>query len=222
MDESKTFLSRRRIIKGAGVATGVGIIGGGSLLYSTQPALAATGSSITADDLSINTNSGSVTEVTITPNLTLDWSDFSSGINGFEVVVKAAPSGASSLNTATDITGISDSAKSSVDSFSVQGSSTGSSLSDPSGTADITLAGVPLVSNNALTASTDLPTNVGDGQSANTTVDYAVTVTATSGSGGNSASDTSPSPSGSFTVTLDNTSGSTTATGNVTTNGTTS
>ena len=217
-DTSKTFFSRRGMIKGAGVATGIGIIGGGSLLYSTQPALAALGDDpISADALSITANDGSVTEVGVTPTLSLQWSNFSSGISGFDIAIQAAPSGGALAN-AQALTGVSDGTMQDVSSYSVQNSG---SNSDASGIADISLNTVTLVSSGAITESA-LPQNVGDGESATTTLDYAVTATANSASGGGSASDTSPSPSGSFDVTLNNDAGTTTATGTMATNGTSS
>ena len=217
MDESKAFLSRRRIIKGTGVATGIGLIGGGSLLYASQPALAAVGDSpISASGLDITANDGSVTEVTVTPSLSLEWSNFSSGISGFDIELQVAPSGGT-LATAQSLTGVSDGTATGVSSYSVQ--NTGSNA-DPSGIADISLAGIGLVSSGALTQSA-LPSNVGDGNTVTETVDFAVTVTANSASGGGSATDTSPSPAGSFDVTLTNDAGTTNATGTVATNGTT-
>jgi hypothetical protein len=217
MDKSKTFLSRRRILKGAGVATGIGIIGGGSLLYSSQPALAAVGDSpISASGLDMTANDGSVSEVTVTPALSLQWSKFSSGISGFDIELAVAPAGGT-LTTAKSLTGISDGTTTDVSSYAIQNSG---SNADPSGIADISLAGTGLVSSGALTQS-DLPSNVGDGDTVTETIDFAVTVTANSASGGGSATDTSPSPSGSFDVTLTNDAGSTTATGTVATDGTT-
>lgn len=217
MDESKTFLSRRRIIKGAGVATGIGIIGGGSLLYASQPALAAVGDSpISASGLDITANDGSVTEVTVTPSLSLQWSQFSSGVSGFDIEVEVAPSGGT-LSSAQSLTGVSDDTTTGVSSYSVQDSG---SNADPSGIADISLAGIDLVSSGALTQS-DLPSDVSDGATDSTAVDFAVTVTANSASGGDSATDTSPDPSGSFDVTLTNDAGTTNATGTVNASGTT-
>ena len=220
MDEntSKTFLSRRGMMKGAGVATGIGIIGGGSLLYATQPVLAALGDDpISADALSITANDESVTEVGVTPTLSLQWSSFSSGISGFDITIQAAPSGGTLANAQT-LTGVSDGTTTGVSSYSVQDSGANGNAS---GIADISLDVVNLVSSGAITASA-LPQNVGDGESATTTLDYAVTVTANSASGGGSASDTSPSPSGSFDVTLNNEAGTTTASGTLATDGTSS
>lgn len=217
MDDNNTFLSRRRIIKGAGVATGIGIIGGGSLLYSSQPALAAVGSSpISASNLSITANNNAVTEVTVEPSLSLKWSSFSSGISGFDIDVTAGPSGGS-LSSAANLTGVSDGTTDGVSSYSVQG--TGGSNSDSEGIADISLAGIGLVSSGALTPS-DLPSDVTDGSNDTKTVDFAVTVTANSASGNGSATDTSPDPAGSFDVTLNNDAGTTNATGNINTSGT--
>ncbi|EMA41330.1 hypothetical protein C448_12201 [Halococcus morrhuae DSM 1307] len=216
MDDNNTFLSRRRIIKGAGVATGIGIIGGGSLLYSSQPALAAVGSSpISASNLSITANNNAVTEVTVEPVLSLKWSSFSSGISGFDIDVTAGPSGGS-LSSAANLTGVSDGTTAGVSSYSVQ--NTGSN-GDSEGIADISLAGIGLVSSGALTQS-DLPSGVTDGTSGTKTVDFAVTVTANSASGNGSATDTSPDPAGSFDVTLNNDAGTTNATGNINTSGT--
>lgn len=217
MSENENFFTRRRVIKGASVATGIGVIGGGSLLYSSQPALAAVGDSpISASGLDITANDGSVTEVTVTPSLSLQWSQFSSGVSGFDIDLKVAPSGGT-LTTAKKLTGISDGNATGVSSYTVQDNGANA---DPSGIADISLAGIGLVSSGALTQSA-LPSNVGDGDTVTETVDFAVTVTANSASGGGSATDTSPSPSGSFDVTLTNNAGSTTATGTVSTSGST-
>ncbi|EMA51057.1 hypothetical protein [Halococcus salifodinae] len=216
MSDKENFFTRRRVIKGASVATGIGIIGGGSLFYSSQPALAAVGDSpISASGLDMTANDGSVTEVTVTPTLSLEWSKFSSGISGFDIELQVAPSGGT-LTTAESLTGVSDGTTTGVSSYSIQ--NTGSNA-DPGGIADISLAGIGLVSSGALTQS-DLPSNVGDGATATETVDFAVTVTANSASGSGTATDTSPSPSGSFDVTLTNDAGSTTATGNISTSGT--
>jgi hypothetical protein len=199
------------------VATGIGIIGGGSLLYASQPALAAVGDNpISASGLDITANDGSVTEVTVTPTLSLEWSQFSSGIAGFDIELQVAPSGGT-LATAQSLTGVSDGTATGVSSYSVQDSG---SNGDPSGIADISLAGIDLVSSGALTQSA-LPTDVGDGATATETVDFAVTVTANSASGSGTATDTSPTPSGSFDVTLTNDAGSTTATGTIETGGST-
>lgn len=218
MSEKKTFFSRRSIIKGAGVAAGAGIIGAGSLFYSTQPALAAPGDTpISANALDITANDGSVTEVNVTPSLTLSWSQFSSGVSGFDFSVQAAPSGGT-LTEASAVTGVSDSSATGVSSFSIQNSG---SLSDESGLVNIDLQAIPLVSNGALTQSA-LPTDVGDNQSETTNIDYAVTVTANSAtSNGASASVTSPDPNGSFGVTLNNDAGTTEATGTINTDGST-
>ncbi|WP_273838584.1 hypothetical protein [Halococcus sp. PRR34] len=216
MSDKENFFTRRRVIKGASVATGIGIIGGGSLFYSSQPALAAVGDSpISASGLDMTANDGSVTEVTVTPTLSLEWSKFSSGISGFDIELQVAPSGGT-LTTAESLTGVSDGTTTGVSSYSIQ--NTGSNA-DPGGIADISLAGIGLVSSGALTQS-DLPSNVGDGATATETVDFAVTVTANSASGSGTATDTSPSPSGSFDVTLTNDAGSTTATGTISTSGT--
>ena len=217
MDDNNTFLSRRRIIKGAGVAAGIGLIGGGSLLYSSQPALAAVGDNpISADNLSISANNNAVTEVTVEPKLKLKWSSFSSGISGFDIDVKAGPSGGS-LSPAENLTGVSDGNAAGVSSYSVQG--TGGSNSDSEGIADISLAGIGLVSSGALTQS-NLPSGVTDGASGTETVKFQVTVTANSASGSGTATDTSPDPAGSFEVTLNNDAGTTNATGHINTSGT--
>lgn len=217
MDDTKTFLSRRRIIKGAGLATGIGIIGGGSLLYSSQPALAAVGDSpISAAGLDLTANDSAVTEVTVTPALSLQWSKFSSGISKFTIDLKVGPSGGA-LESAQKLTGVSDDTATGVSSYSVQ---SGGSNADSSGIADISLAGIDLVSGGPLSKS-DLPKGVGDGATATKAVDFAVTVTAHSASGSGTATDTSPSPSGSFDVTLTNDAGTATATGTIATDGTT-
>lgn len=216
MDDNNTFLSRRRIIKGAGVATGIGIIGGGSLLYSSQPALAAVGDNpISASKLSLTANNNAVTEVTVTPSLSLEWSKFSSGISGFDIELKVGPSGGS-LGSAKKLTGVSDSTAAGVSSYSIQ--NTGSNA-DSSGIADISLTGIGLVASGALTQSA-LPNGVGDGATATKAVDFAVTVTANSVSGTGTATDTSPDPAGSFDVTLTNDAGTTNATGTISTSGT--
>lgn len=130
----------------------------------------------------------------------------------FDIVVRAASSGGD-LSDAQSVTGVSDATVTGVSTFSVQNSG---ALSDESGIVDVTLTGVPLVGSGAI-ATSALPSNVADGESDTTTLDYAVAVTATSASGAGSASVT---PNGSFDVTLNNDAGSTTATGTINTNGT--
>lgn len=73
MDQHDRFFTRRRIVKAASVATGAGALGVGGLFYSSQPALAATGTDpISADALDISANDESVTEVTVTSDLSLE------------------------------------------------------------------------------------------------------------------------------------------------------
>lgn len=209
--EDKVFFTRRRIVRGIGVTAGAGAIGAAGLFYSTQPVLAAHGS-LSADALAIEANDEAVTEVTITPSLTLDWSNFSSGVSGFDITVQAAPSGGT-LADATALTGVSDDTSSAVTTFS-------GTLTSESGSATVDLSGIALVDGGTgPIAESDLPNGVGDGESVTNSLDLEITATANSASGGVSANDTTPTTT--FDVTLNNTAGDTTTSGTVNTTGTT-
>lgn len=209
--DDKVFFTRRRIVKGIGVSAGAGTIGAAGLFYGSQPVLATHGS-LSADALGIDANDEAVTEVTITPSLTLEWSNFSSGVSGFDITVQAAPSGGT-LADATALTGVSDDTSSGVTTFS-------GTLTSESGSATVDLSGIPLVDGgNGPISTSDLPNSVGDGESVTNSLDLEITATANSASGGGSAVDTTPTTT--FDVTLNNTAGDTTTSGNVSTSGTT-
>jgi len=67
--------TRRTILKtaaGAGAVAGAGV-GGILLTTSDEPVLAASG--LTADDVTIENNDGSVSKLTVNPELTIEWAN---------------------------------------------------------------------------------------------------------------------------------------------------
>lgn len=66
-----TDLSRRNVVR-AGASTAVAVlVSGGALVYSSESAVAATG--LTANDVSISSNDGDLTTLTVTPDITVNW-----------------------------------------------------------------------------------------------------------------------------------------------------
>lgn len=211
MSNDKTLLSRRTVLKGAGVTAGVGAVGAGSIVYSTQPALAA-GTSIDASNIDIDENSESITEVNITPDLTLDWDNFSSGVGSFDITISATADGTGNSGPVYELTDVSDDSSSDISSFDT-GDGT---LGDTTGSVAIGFVQKGLAATvEAIDAGTDFPTDVQDGQSATNTINLQVDVTANNAAG-NTPSDTD-NPT--FDVSLANPEATTDSHGTISTGG---
>jgi hypothetical protein len=78
---------RRTVLKVGGGAIGGAAIGGGALLYTSQPAAAATQVNTMAT-VELDSNQQDVTGVTIAPEIGFNWSDFSNGVNDFQLDVE--------------------------------------------------------------------------------------------------------------------------------------
>lgn len=212
MSDNRNFFTRRRLIKGIGVTAGAGAVGGASIVYASQPALAAHGD-FSAGDTSVDTTDGDISDVSVAPDLTVEWGDFSDGVSGFDITVSAGTAD-NNTNPATNgsLTGLDgDTENPDVSTFST-GDNT---LTDTDGTVDIVLPEISLVgTDNALTDG-ELPTVNDEGGSATTTVHYDVEVTANSINGDSTGTDT---VSGQFDVTVNDTGGTSTVDGSLDTN----
>lgn len=207
MADKQKFFTRRRLIKGIGVTAGAGAIGGASLVYSSQPALAASGD-LNPSDVTVDTTDGGISDVYVTPALTVDWGDFSGGVSGFDITVSAGTS-EGSTTSAESLTGISADSATGVSTFALQD---GGALTDSTGTVNIDLTEISFVGTDNPLGSSDLPSTSSDGGSDSTTIYYEVEVVANSTSANTTGTDT---VTGDFAVTVNDTGGTSTVGGDI-------
>jgi hypothetical protein len=85
-NNSSGTLRRTALKIGSGAIFGTAI-GGGTILYASQPAAAATQVN-TAATVELDSNQRDVTGVTIAPEIGFEWSDFSNGVSDFQLDVE--------------------------------------------------------------------------------------------------------------------------------------
>ena len=80
MNQERSLLTRRNAIRSGAVAATGGVIGTATLLYSSQPVLAANIEAWDANqnEVSIRTTDGTIDSLIVDPTLTLEWSNFPS------------------------------------------------------------------------------------------------------------------------------------------------
>jgi len=76
-------VDRRDLVKGGAGALTALVAGGGIIQISSSPALAATG--LTAQDVSVSSSDGELDTLTISPDITVSWSNRSSAVETVEV-----------------------------------------------------------------------------------------------------------------------------------------
>lgn len=93
MENKKTILSRRRIIKGTSVIATAGVVGGAATLYGSQPVVAAHMTEWNASDLiegdRVESDDGTVTAVNTAPGVDIDWNNFADGADSADVTITA-------------------------------------------------------------------------------------------------------------------------------------
>lgn len=93
MENKKTVLSRRRIIKGTSVIATAGVVGGAATLYGSQPVVAAHMTEWNASDLidgnRVESDDGTVTAVNTAPGIDIDWNNFADGADSADITIKA-------------------------------------------------------------------------------------------------------------------------------------
>lgn len=110
MDEKKTLLSRRGIIKGTSMLAGAGAVGGAATWYSTQPAVAADMTDWNASDLisdnRVESDDGTLTAVNTAPGIDIDWHNFADGADSADVTITAHLRAADNGHVDTDKTDV--------------------------------------------------------------------------------------------------------------------
>lgn len=92
---TKLTLTRRTALKGIGVLGGVGTAAAGTIYYSTEGAVAT--ASFDAANTNVTTDDGTITKVTIAPEITVGWGGFDTAPNTINVDVKAKPTNDTNL-----------------------------------------------------------------------------------------------------------------------------
>jgi len=204
---------RRTVLKiGSGAVFGTAI-GGGTILYASQPAAAATQVD-TAATVELDSNQQDVTAVTIAPDIGFEWSDFSNGVSDFQLDVDVTtqagldeqamndllPDG-QSIDASTIVTSWNNqsSKTSAVDvvsssEFGIDGSGNSdvddvtagsdSSFTDASGTGTVNLAEQSIASSSFSPGL--YPQGIGDDEAAGTRVTINITLDVRDGSSGGS------------------------------------
>ncbi|SDX91311.1 hypothetical protein [Halopenitus persicus] len=150
-------LTRRTVLRAGGGSTLALITGGGLLVYSSEPAVAATG--LSADDVTVSSNDGELTSLTIAPDITVSWDGQETAVAEIQATWSVASSGTSESTVGST-------------PYSISAPSPGKS-----GSVDHTFPEISLLSNNggALSASNFAATT--DGGSTNTDVTLSMDVT---------------------------------------------
>ena len=104
--EPQTLITRRRAIKGAAVATAAAVVGGGSIIHGSQPAIAAHMVAWNASDIidanRVQADDGTLTAVNIAPGIDIDWQNFANGADSADVTVTAHLRAAANAHITTD------------------------------------------------------------------------------------------------------------------------
>jgi len=90
---SDGVVNRRNLLKGA---AGVGVLGAGLLAMgfgTNRNTARATVTGLTASDVTITSNDGQVSTLTIEPEFTIDWSDFETPVDGMLIDIEAQTEG---------------------------------------------------------------------------------------------------------------------------------
>lgn len=88
-NSSSRRVTRRTLLKGGALTIGCGIGAGLGIseFWSESARAAATG--LSASDVSVTSNDGTISELTITPDLTVTWQGFDTPVNSLSVVIRA-------------------------------------------------------------------------------------------------------------------------------------
>lgn len=90
MDSNKTFISRRRIVKGSTVTTAAVALAGVTSWYGSQPAIAAHVDQWTASDTDVvQSSNGELSAVYAEPTVEIEWSNFAAGADSVDVTLNA-------------------------------------------------------------------------------------------------------------------------------------
>jgi len=193
-----TELSRRDVIRAGAGAAGVLVAGAGFTLYASEEVAAA---GLSADDVTVSSNDGELTTLTITPDVTVSWDGQESAVAEVHATWYVKTSSTSETTVGST-------------PYSI-------SVSDPSksGSVSHTFPEISLLSKNggALTASNFTATT--DGESTNTDVTLSMDVTLKDSGGNTIAAVTDVLGPKTYTVTVTNSTSSVSASGTANTNG---
>jgi hypothetical protein len=164
-------ITRRNAVRTGAGAGATLLVSGGMLIRSTESAIAASG--LTAGDVSVSSDDGSLTTLTITPNITVSWDGQDSQVTEIQATWKVMTSGTSETTI-----------RQTPYSISVSSETT-------SGSIDHTFPEISLLSNNggALSASNFFATTDGDSKSTNVTLSMDVVLKDSGGNTVDSATD---------------------------------
>lgn len=90
MNSEKTFISRRRIVKGSTVTAGAVALAGVTSWYGSQPAIAAHVDQWTASDTGpVQKADGVLDAVHVEPTIDIEWDNFTTGADSVDITLKA-------------------------------------------------------------------------------------------------------------------------------------
>lgn len=93
MEDQKTLLTRRRIIKGSSIVAGAAFAGGAMTWYGSKPVVAAHMTEWNASDLidgnRVESADGTLTAVNTAPGIDIDWQNFADGADSADVTITA-------------------------------------------------------------------------------------------------------------------------------------